>query len=107
MTESTIATKIHQALDVHCSFTTQIAFNRELCDTFAQSLHLGFRQVLDLGILGNASRVTYFSGRGATDAKNGSQRDHRVLMIRDVYPSNTSHSQYPERETKNYNMSAQ
>jgi hypothetical protein len=32
MTNSTVTTQIHQTLDIHGNFTTQVAFYRELTD---------------------------------------------------------------------------
>src|SRR5512138_2487274 len=103
MTEAAVATEVHQTLDVHGDFTAQVALDRELGHAFAQALHLGVGQILDLRRLGNTSRVADLAGRGPTDAVNGGQRNNRVLMIRDINPSNTSHSQCSERKTNNYN----
>src|SRR5512141_1304693 len=105
MTEAAVAAKIHQALDVHGDFTAQVALDRELGHALTQTLHLGFGQVLDFRRPGNASRVANLPGRSPADAVNGGQRNNRVLMIRDINPSNTSHSQSSERKTKNYNTS--
>jgi hypothetical protein len=36
MTEAAIAAKVHQALDVHRDFATQVAFDGELADLVTQ-----------------------------------------------------------------------
>src|SRR5512135_1398276 len=105
MTEAAVAAKVHQALDVHGDFTAQVALDRELGHALTQTLHFSLGQVLDFRRPGNASRVANLPGRGPADAVNGGQRNNRVLMIRDINPSNTSHSQSSERKTKNYNTS--
>ena len=40
---------------------------------------------------------------GLADAVDGLQANHGVLMIRNVYPSNTGHPSTPKRETLNFN----
>src|SRR5574340_1762285 len=105
MPETAIAAEVHQALDVHGDLTAQVALDRELSHALAQTLHLRLGQVLDFRRAGNARRVANLPGRGPTDSVDGGQRNNRVLMIRDINPSNTSHSQSSERKTKNYNTS--
>src|SRR5512139_1538729 len=105
MTEAAIAAEVHQTLDVHGDFTAQVALYRELSHAFTQTLDFGLGQILDLRGLSNASRLADLAGRGPADTINGGQRDDRVLMIRDINPSNTGHSQSSERKTKNYNTS--
>src|SRR5512139_1504648 len=55
MTQATIATQIHQALDIHGDFTTQITFNREFANLITQLLHIGVTNVFDFGCCLNTS----------------------------------------------------
>jgi hypothetical protein len=48
VTNTTIATQIHQSLDVHCSFTTEITLNRKLSDFLTDTLDICFIQTFDL-----------------------------------------------------------
>gem|GEM_PF-3965745 len=48
MTKTAITAQVHQALDAHSHFTTQIALNTELSDLVAQTLQLGFREIFHL-----------------------------------------------------------
>ena len=48
MPNASVATEIHQSLDVHRDFTAQIALDGELRDDLAQARDLGLREVLDL-----------------------------------------------------------
>jgi hypothetical protein len=105
MAQAAIAAKIHQTLDVHGGLTAQVAFDSELGHDLTYALPLSLRQILDFRSLGNASRFANLAGRGPANAINGGQRNNRVLMIRDINPSNTSHSQSPKCRTKNYNTS--
>jgi hypothetical protein len=48
MTESAVATNVHQSLDVHGRLTTQIAFNRKLSDLIPDFFQITISQVFDL-----------------------------------------------------------
>lgn len=48
MTQTTITTQIHQPLDAHGNFATQIAFNDEFVDFSAQFFKFAVIQILDL-----------------------------------------------------------
>lgn len=50
MTQTAIATKIHQALDAHADFTAQITFNDKFGNFVTQRVDLFFRQLTDLNI---------------------------------------------------------
>jgi hypothetical protein len=50
MTQTTIATKVHQTLDAQGDFTAQITFNDKFTNCFTQRVNLFFRQLTDLNI---------------------------------------------------------
>ena len=56
MALAAIGSEIHQPLDVHGNLAAQIALDREAPDLGAQPLDFGLREVLDLGVRGNARR---------------------------------------------------
>jgi hypothetical protein len=91
MAEATIATQIHETLDVHGDFSTQITLNGELGDFVTQAFHVCVSQIFDFGRTRHTSGITDLLCAGATDTENGSQRDFGVLMVGNIYPSNTSH----------------
>ena len=53
MSNSTIATQIHEPLDIHRDFAAQIALNGVLCNLTAQLLELFFAQLADFAIGGH------------------------------------------------------
>jgi hypothetical protein len=91
MAETTIATKVHEALDIHGDFTAEVTFYGELRYFVTQTLHVSIRQIFDLDRTRNTGSVTDFLCTCTTDAKNGSQCDFGMLMVGNIYPSNTSH----------------
>lgn len=48
MTQTTVATKVHQTLDAQGDFTAQITFNDKFTYCFTQNINLFFRQLTDL-----------------------------------------------------------
>ena len=48
MTHAAVATQIHQTLDVHGQFTTQIAFDDEFTYFIAQLFQFAVIQIFDL-----------------------------------------------------------
>jgi hypothetical protein len=97
--DATVATQVHESLDIHGQGTTQIAFNRVLGNFTADGLDLNLRQILDLGVRLDAAGVTNFARRGPADTVNGGQRNHRVFLWRNVNPGYTSHEPYLLNET--------
>src|SRR6476620_1565274 len=91
MTEAAVAADVHEALDVHRGFTTQITLNGEQADLLANLFEFGVRQILDLFCIGDVACLANLASTGATDAKNCSQADFGVLLRRNVDTSDTSH----------------
>ena len=50
MTDTPVATQVHQPLDAHGHFTAQIAFHRQLANLRTQGSHFGIGEVLDQGL---------------------------------------------------------
>src|SRR5690606_17295783 len=89
VTETAIATDVHQTLDVHSRFATQITLDRVLSDLIANLFELSIVQILDLLRIRNAASLTDLAGAGATDTIDGRQADLCVLMRRNVDASDT------------------
>src|SRR5690606_24072020 len=92
MTQAAIAAQIHQPLDVHGHFTAQIALHRETADFVTQTLQFRIGHILDLGAGCDAGGSADFLRTHVADAKDGSQGNNGVLVVRYVYPCNTGHS---------------
>src|SRR5690606_10998218 len=90
--QATVATQIHQALDLHIHFTTQVAFGIHLGYFATQLFDLLVSQILDFCCRINAGSSTDFLCSGATNTKDVGQRDNSVLVIRNVNACNTGHS---------------
>jgi hypothetical protein len=91
MTESAIATDIHQTLDVHRRLTTQITLNRELSDLIPDFFQVTIGQVFDLLGISNATSFANFASACASDTKNGGQANLGMLLRRNIDASDTCH----------------
>ena len=91
MTETTITTNVHQALDVHRRLSTQITFDSELCDLVTNFFQIGIGQFLDLFGISNATCFADFASTGTPNAINSRQANFGMLMGRNIDTSDTSH----------------
>src|SRR5690606_36605668 len=91
MTQTTIATQIHETLDVHVDHAAQVTFRGVLGDVYTQLITLLLAQIADLGAGLNASGGTDLLCLGLTDTIDLGQRDNSMLVIRDVDACNTGH----------------
>src|SRR5690606_22825970 len=91
-TQAAVATQIHQALDLHIHFTTQIAFGIHLGNFATQLFDLLVSQILDFRSRVYTGSGTDFLCSGATNTIDVGQRDNSVLVIRNVNACNTGHS---------------
>jgi hypothetical protein len=66
--QTTVATEIHQTLDVHRHFPTQIAFDGDLRKLAANAFHFRLGQVPDPGFRGYPCSFTYLESAGPADA---------------------------------------
>src|SRR5687767_2215562 len=82
VTHATITTQVHQALDAHGNFATQIAFHGELPDFGTQRFDLGVRQIFDLGRRADFRRDADFAGAGTADPIDRRQRHPYMLAYR-------------------------
>ena len=73
--ETTVATDVHQTLDIHRGFTTQIAFDGEQRDLITDFFQITIRQVLDLFRIGNLASFANFASASAANAENSGQAD--------------------------------
>ena len=93
VTQTTVATNVHQTFDVELNFRTQRAFSLVLsgndgADFASFSLSPVFHLLVDI----DASFGEDFNRVAPANAENVSQGDFAALVVRDVYPCDTSHS---------------
>ncbi|KHA80466.1 hypothetical protein NC77_01410 [Janthinobacterium lividum] len=91
MTHAAVATQIHQTLDVHGQFTTQIAFDDEFTYFIAQLFQFAVIQIFDLFVGCYTGRCTDFLCAWTAHTVDGRQADNGMLMIWDINPCNTCH----------------
>jgi hypothetical protein len=91
MAETTVATNVHQTLDVHGGFAAQITLDGEKSDLLTQFLEIGVAQIFDFLGIGDTAGFANFACAGATDSENRCQSDLRVLIRRDVDTCDTCH----------------
>jgi hypothetical protein len=101
MTHSTVAAKVHKALDIHGYGTTQITLNGELSNLCAKGFDFGLRQLSDLGVRLHSSRLTNSVRGRPTDTVNRRQCNHCVFLIRYINPGYASHESFLLSETDN------
>ena len=92
MTQTAIAAQVHQALDVHLNFTTQVTFDGEVCiDVLADGQNFGVGQFVDATVRFNAYGFADRFGRSVSDTGDICEGDRYPLCSRDVYAGNTCH----------------
>ena len=91
MTETTITTDIHQPLNVHCGFATQIPLNNKLGNLLTNLFKIGIRQFLDLFRIHDTTCITNFTSTGSTNAIDSGQTNFHMLMWGNINASNTCH----------------
>jgi hypothetical protein len=91
MTHATIAAQIHQALDIHRHFTTEVAFDDELTHFFSQLFEVCVGEVLDLLRKFHTRCSANVACARASNTEDCGQTDFGMLVIRDVNPCDTSH----------------
>jgi hypothetical protein len=111
MAQATIATQVHETLDTHGHFPTQITFNRELANFLTEPIHIGVVQILDLRRANDTCRFADFLRASPTNTKNRGESDLSVLVVRNIYPCDPGHvvtlcSNLKKRNAKLYRQSA-
>jgi hypothetical protein len=91
MTEATVATDVHQSLDVHGCFTTEVTLNRELRDLVANFFQIPVSQIFDFLGIRDATSFANFACAGATDPEDGCQANFRMLLRRNIDASDACH----------------
>src|SRR5690606_25270168 len=90
--QAAIAAQIHQPLDIHRNFATQIALDLIVTvDGFANGQDLGVGKLIDTTLGGNADLVDNLLGEFLANAVDVLKRDHHALVGRNVDAGYTGH----------------
>ena len=92
MTQTAVAAQVHQALDFHVDFTTQVTLGINLGNLCTQQFNLLVTQIFNFYRRVNPGRCTNLLCSSATNTKDVGQRDNSMLVIRNVYACNTGQS---------------
>ena len=97
VTQATVATDVHETLDVHRNFAAQVAFHFVALFEFLTDFVQFFSgEIIDAASPVDARSVKNFQGRYTADAVDVSQRDVRALASGQVNTSYSGHSLSPE-----------
>src|SRR5258708_29417022 len=92
MTQAAIAAEIHQPLDVHAGFTTQITFDEIVAiDHFTNLQPFLIAQLRDAAISRNLDLLDDVGRILLADAMDVLKRDQDALVGRDIHTGNTGH----------------
>jgi hypothetical protein len=89
--DATVATEVHQTLDIHGNLSPQVAFDDEFCDCRPELGDFRLRQVLYRRRRRYACRAAYLLRTRITNTVNRRQRNHDMLVQRYVYACYTCH----------------
>ena len=92
MTNSTLATDVHEALDVLGDLLAQVALHPALfLNDLADALRILFGQVADLRHRFDLSRREDLERPSPADSVNVGQADPNLLVLGEVHPCDTRH----------------
>ena len=90
--QATVATKVHQTLDVHLRVATQVTFDGVVfVDILTDFQDFSIRKFVDTTCGIDANSFADCSCRGVTDTGDICEGDWNPLCSRDVYAGNTCH----------------
>src|SRR6056297_2810390 len=90
VTQTTVATEVHQTLDVHLHLAAKIALDGEIgVDMLADLEHLGIGQLVHATRLVDADGIAYLASGGLANSGDIGQRDGNALGGGDVDPCDT------------------
>ena len=99
MAQATVAADFHQALDVEVDLASQVSLHGKVSiDVVSQARDLIFRQLLDPSLRVQPHSRSSVLRPGSADPIDVRQRDLHLLIVGNVYASNTSQSVLPAHE---------
>jgi hypothetical protein len=92
VTQAAVAAEIHQALDIHSNFATEVALDDVVAvDRLADLQHLGVRQLVDAALGRDANPLADLLGKLGPDAMDVLKRNQNALLRRDIHTSYAGH----------------
>lgn len=91
MTQSSVAPKIHESLDINRKFPPQIAFDHKFADLLPKPVHLFIAERLHLDGGLNAGAPANLRRPCTSNAVNGGEGNYYVLLLRNVNAGNSCH----------------
>ena len=91
MTDTTVATEVHQTFDIHRNFASQITLDDEICDRRPELGDFRLCQIFNRRFRSNTGRAANLLRARIADTVNRSQRNNDVLIQRYVYACYTCH----------------
>ncbi len=91
MTNTAIAAEIHQALDAHRHFTSEITLHAEFPDLFPQPIHFRIGKILNFYRSPDTGSITNFLCSRAANAINCRQCNLGMLVVGDINACDTGH----------------
>jgi hypothetical protein len=92
MTQTAVAAKVHQTLDVHGNFTTQVTFDAVFSiDSFTDLKYFSIRQLIYATIVSNADLRYDLTSKFRSNPVDVLKRNDYALVRRDVDASDTCH----------------
>src|SRR5690606_20489790 len=96
MTQATVATEVHEALDVHRGFATQVAFDLVVAvDGFADLQDFRIRELMHATIGRDTDLLGDFLCEFRAGPGNVTEREYGGLRGREVYASDSCHACSP------------
>jgi hypothetical protein len=95
VTQTAVAAQIQQTLDVHRHFPPKITLDSQIRYKPSQLIQFRLRKLTNLRAFWDIRHCAQPLCLRSTHAKDICQRDHCMLVIRDVYTGNTCHYQSP------------
>ena len=96
MPQTPVAPDVHQALDVHCDFATQVSLDPHFfVDDFANPIDLVIRQISDASVRVDIRALEQLLAGMESDAKDIRQRRLDPLIARKIDSCNSRHVASP------------
>ena len=92
MAQTSIATEIHQPLDIHRDLASQVAFDLVFAiDRFANADHFIFSEFVDPAFVRNSGLTAYLTRLGMPNSMNIGQSNLNTLLRRYIHARDTRH----------------
>jgi hypothetical protein len=91
VTQAAVAAQIHQSLDIHGDFPTEVTLDGHFSNLGTQVVELRLAEFTHFDALFHTTGTAKTLRLGTTHTKDVGKRDHGVLVVRYIDPGYTSH----------------